>query len=209
VLGQATSGGLVTKKTAAGRARSAAVEARATRLLEGEDPSTTYPEDAAQWIRVYEELIGFKDRMLARMNEDIRGISRVARAELKSQDVQEFEIQRGGYQVRMVYWQRRQLELRGIDLDPETRVLRSNGHRAVLTKRQYQLLAVLIAYPGRHFKASQLAQAAWESDKLSAEQVRNYLVQLRQVLVEVGVPCRIVSQARLGYTLEFEGAGRG
>ena len=200
-------GGPVTKKLKADqeRARSAAIAARAARLLEGEDPTTPYPEDATQWIRVYEELLGFKDRMLVRMNDHIRTVSKAAQAELKSQDVEEFEIQRAGYQVRMDFWQRRQLELRGIDLDAETRVLRSNGNRAVLTKRQYQLLTVLLKQPGRHLKAAQLARAAWDSDALSAEQVRSYIVQLRQILAEVGLPYRIVSQPRLGYTLELDG----
>ena len=192
------------KASARSAARSAAIDARAARLLEGEDPTTPYPEDATQWIRVYEELIGFKDRMLTRMNDDIRGVSKAAQAELRSQDVDEFEIQRAGYQVRMDFWQQRQRELRGIDLDPDTRLLRSNGNRAVLTKRQFQLLTVLLENPGRHLKAAQLARAAWGSDELSAEQVRSYLVQLRQIFSEVGLPCRIVSEPRQGYTLEFD-----
>jgi two-component SAPR family response regulator len=196
----------VTKKKSAARAAidQAAVQKRASRLLEGEDPATTFPEDAAQWIRVYQELIGFKDRMLVRMKEDIRTVSKPAQKELRNEDVSEFEIQRGGYMKRMEFWQARQRELRGIDLDSDTRMLRHNGGRAVLTRRQFQLLSLLLSHPGQSFKAKQIARDAWKREDLSAEQVRSYLVQLRRVFTELGLNCQIVSNPRQGYSLVFE-----
>ena len=194
------------KSPSTGARRTAAAEIKSNRLLEGEDPSTEYPEDAVQWIRVYEELITFKERMLVRMYEELRAVSKAARQELNDQDVSRFEAQRDGYIIRREFWQERRRELRGIDLDPDTRALRHNGSRTILTRRQYQLFALLLDNPGRPYKAKELATAAWKRPDLSAEQVRSYVVQLRQILLDLGLPCRIVSQPRQGYVLDFEEA---
>lgn len=34
------------------------------RLLDGEDPKSTDPEDAEHWVQVYGELLGFKDNLV-------------------------------------------------------------------------------------------------------------------------------------------------
>ena len=39
------------------------------RLLEGEDPSTTYLDDATHWVTVYSELLGGQARPRRRVGE--------------------------------------------------------------------------------------------------------------------------------------------
>ena len=79
-------------------------------LMQGEDPLSTNPSDARTWIRVYEQLIDFKFRLLGQINQELermpQGLHPVVRDDLAI--IQE---QLGRYQTRVEFWYVRQVEL--------------------------------------------------------------------------------------------------
>jgi hypothetical protein len=46
--------------------------AQTDRLLEGENPSTMFKQDARHWIAVYRQMIAFKDQLLTRIRNHVR-----------------------------------------------------------------------------------------------------------------------------------------
>ena len=78
-------------------------ESNGDRLLAGEDPSTIRPRDAEHWVRVYAEMIGFKNRLLTRVNEGLESVSLEARNELQ-EDVDLIEAQLERYERRLRFW---------------------------------------------------------------------------------------------------------
>ena len=85
-----------------------AVDQRA--LLPGEDPSSTYLEDAVHWIRVYEELIGFKDAMLDRADLEAGDLTAEATADINV-DRRLLRAQAARYRARYAFWMERVAEL--------------------------------------------------------------------------------------------------
>jgi hypothetical protein len=82
------------------------------RLLPGEDPTSPYPDDADKWIEVYEELLGFKRRLLGVAEETLESMKdKPARREVVDTDriVLEAEVRR--FQRRLAFWKKRRLEL--------------------------------------------------------------------------------------------------
>lgn len=80
--------------------------ADSTRLLHGEDPSSTDPDDVAHWITVYAELVDFKDVALRLAAERrVSGLPEVDR-ELGEIDVPLLSREREHYLERLAYWQR-------------------------------------------------------------------------------------------------------
>lgn len=78
--------------------------------LPGEDPTSTYLDDAIHWINVYSELLGVKAALLDRADEAIEGASPEAAHEVGF-DRDFLEAQARRYAVRLHYWRRRAREL--------------------------------------------------------------------------------------------------
>ena len=82
------------------------------RLLDGEDPGTSYVEDAAHWITVYSELVLFKERLVDTASEALRNMTEAhARDEVSKTDLMVLTAERDRLKRRLDYWKERQREL--------------------------------------------------------------------------------------------------
>jgi hypothetical protein len=82
------------------------------RLLPGEDPASPYADDAQKWVEVYDELLRFKNRLLAVAEETLSELhDKPARKEVVETDriVLRAEVDR--FHKRLSFWQRRLSEL--------------------------------------------------------------------------------------------------
>jgi DNA-binding response OmpR family regulator len=172
-------------------------------LLEGEDPNTTHAEDARHCIRLYTELISFKQELLSRAERALDGLSAEAKKELAATDVPVLEAQLARYESRLEFWYRRAWELEGIDLDRDQLEVHYRGRSLELTRREYQLLACLMRHPYQYLSARRLVHMAW-GEQLADEQLRVYVVRLRRKLQDLELPARLVNRPRKGYSLVFD-----
>lgn len=175
---------------------------RAPTPLPGEDIETAHWEDARHWLAIYADLLNFKHTILDRVREELPRLHPVARAAAVV-DLEIIEDQMQAYQVRVDLWYARVWDLRGLWLDPDSRVLRHAGNQATLTKREYQLLTFLIDQPHRFFTTEQIVARAWADNALFPEQARNYIARLRKILANLDVPADIINRPRRGYSLLF------
>ena len=86
-------------------------EADEGRLLEGEDPATTDPETAAHWLKVYAELLGFKDRLVKEAENETEALSESSQEEAL-RDLSLLDEEKRRLANRYVYWRDRLTELR-------------------------------------------------------------------------------------------------
>ena len=77
------------------------------RLLPGEDPATPYPEDAQHWAAVYEELVAFKQHLLAQLQAKQDEVTPPAAAELHKDEV-DFQAELERLRLHLRYWEERQ-----------------------------------------------------------------------------------------------------
>ena len=173
-------------------------------LLAGEDPDTQYAADAAHWMNIYRELIAFHEGLLARHHnhgdgmDDGRPLQAMTFDPLATRTVLE------NYRNRLDFWYDRHWHVQGLAVDPKTFIASHRERQVHLTRREYQLLSHLLAFPGETFAASILAQRAWTGARLSTDQVRIYVARLRRRLADLDLPCQIVSVPRRGYSLVCE-----
>jgi len=175
---------------------------RPSTALEGEDITTSHWEDARHWMSIYDDLLRFKRGLLARVARDLPTLSPVAQ-NAAATDLRIIEDQLEGYQARLDLWYRRVWELKGLWLDPESRMVRHQGSEAHLTKREFQLIQFLLDHPHRFFSVDQIKDRAWAEPALFPEEVRNYVRRLRKILAELQIPCDIVNRPQKGYSLVF------
>ena len=174
----------------------------ASRPLEGEHIETTHWEDARHWMSIYADLIEFKRGILDRVRRDITRLPPVAQRAAEA-DVKIIETQMDGYHKRLDLWYLRVWDLHGLRLDPEGRLIRYQRREARLTVREFQLLQFLLDHPHRYFTVTQILGQAWAEPALFPEEVRNYVLRLRKILVSLEIPCDLVNRPRRGYSLEF------
>ncbi|HEV3233953.1 MAG TPA: winged helix-turn-helix domain-containing protein [Candidatus Dormibacteraeota bacterium] len=177
-------------------------ERRPSVPLEGEDLKTEHWEDARHWLSVYADLLQFKRGLLKRVERDIQKLPEPAQ-QAAATDLAIIENQMEGYLERIELWYQRVWDLQGLWIDPEGRVLRHQGREAVLTRREYQLLAFLLKHPHRYFSAAQILAQAWADPALYPEEVRNYVQRLRKILKRLDVPCQVLNRPGQGYALVF------
>ena len=177
------------------------------RLLEGEDPESMRPQDTRHWISVYREMIAFKDDLLKRVIGRLEHVSAAAKSDL-SDDVTLIQGQLDRYQRRMDFWVERQLELEDLTIDPAARTITYHDTSITLTKREFQVLAVLMSRPDKYFSAEQLLVEAWHDGRLPEESMRTYISRLRKKLKELGNGAEVVNKSRKGYALVFENTPR-
>jgi DNA-binding response OmpR family regulator len=170
--------------------------------LEGEDLSTTHWEDARHWMSIYDDLIRFKRGLLARIDRDLSTLTPVARR-AAAEDVGFIEEQMDAYQARLDLWYRRIWELKGLWLDPDTKLVQHQGREVHLTNREFQLLQFLLDHPNRFFTADSIKDRAWAEPALFPEEVRNYVRRLRTILAALEIPCDLINRPRKGYALVF------
>ena len=78
--------------------------------LPGEDPTSPYVEDAIHWIRVYDELLMFKQRLIQHIDEELQVASPIVARE-GGVDRGLLVAQAGRYEMRLAFWRRRAHEL--------------------------------------------------------------------------------------------------
>ena len=152
-------------------------------------------------MAIYTELLGFKDSLIARSMADVTRLSSAAQAELGRGDLRALNAQRERWRARLEFWYERYWDLHGLEMDEDTHEVRYRGHSRLLTGREFQLLAYLVANPGRQLPARQLIEQAWRDSRLSAEQMRLYISRLRRHLKELELPCVLANHPRRGYSL--------
>ena len=175
---------------------------RHSKPLAGENIDTPRWEDARHWMSIYVDLLEFKRGILERVHHDITLLPPIAQVAATA-DVRIIEAQMLGYERRLELWNSRVLELKGLWLDPESRILKHKGREAVLTRREFQLLKFLLDHPHRYFSTSQILSQAWSDPALLPEEVRNYVRRLRLVLSAVDAPVDLINKPRRGYSLFF------
>ena len=172
--------------------------------LEGEDIATVHWEDARHWIGIYSDLIGFKLRLLERIERDLVNLPEAARV-AASRDLDIIRSQMAGYEARLDLWYRRVWDLQGLWVDPEGNMVRYQEKEAALTRREAQLLTFLLAHPHRSFTAAQIMGQAWGDPALFPEEVRNYVHRIRRILRELRIPCQLINRPKHGYSIVFKG----
>jgi len=173
--------------------------------LEGEDIETEHWEDARHWMSIYDDLIRFKLGLLERVKRDLPKLHPVAQ-KAAGVDVVYIEAQMAGYYERLDLWYQRVWKLHGLWLDPDGRVLRHKGKEAVLTNREFELLQFLLDHPHRFYSASQITGYAWSDSALFPEEVRNYVLRIRKILLRLDIPCDLINRPGRGYSLTFRNA---
>lgn len=173
------------------------------RLLEGEDPNSLRPQDTRHWISVYREMIAFKDDLLERVSGDLVRVSPAAKTDLND-DVKLIEAQLRRYRRRLNYWVERQLELEEIVVEAKTRTVTYRDNPITMTKREFQILAMLMSRPDKYFSAEQLLVEAWNDDSLPEESLRTYISRVRKKLKELNAGAQVVNKSRKGYALIFK-----
>jgi DNA-binding response OmpR family regulator len=170
--------------------------------LEGEHIETSHWEDARHWISIYADLLEFKRGILDRIRRDLAKLPMVAQRSA-AVDVKIIQGQMEGYQKRIELWYKRVWDLHGLWLDPDGRIIRYRGREATLTLREFQLLQFLLNHPHRYFTATQILAEAWAEPALFPEEVRNYVMRIRKILVALEIPCDLINRLGRGYALEF------
>ncbi len=173
------------------------------RLLEGENPKTLFPQDARHWIAVYREMIGFKEQLLGRINDEILRLPRAARSDVAENDIALIENQLERYKRRIEYWYARQWDLEGLHVDPETGVITFREQSVRLTKREHELLLMLVSRSPEYITPRQLLVQAWHDSRLPEETLRTYIVRLRAKVRQLGMQAEIVNRPRRGYAIVF------
>jgi DNA-binding response OmpR family regulator len=96
------------------------------------------------------------------------------------------------------------LEVRGLLLDRRARRLAVAGSEVSLTRQEWDLLVILLAYPNRYLSAREIIRLGWHAGDRAPEQVRTYVHRLRDKLKALKPPCQLESRHGLGYCLSFE-----
>ena len=174
------------------------------RLLEGEDPRTVFPQDARHWIAVYRELIGFKEDLLGRLRTLLAGLPAAARNGHMDKDIDVLEEQQERYRRRLEFWYARQWQLEGLQVDDESRTVTYRGTSVSLTRREYQLLALLVTRSPNFITPNQLLVQAWHDARLPEESLRTYIGRVRAKLGKLGLAAEIQNRPRRGYAMIFK-----
>lgn len=94
----------------------------------------------------------------------------------------------------------------GVDVDLTRRLVTRNGSPVKLSKKEYELLRVLVSHPGKVMTHQQLLREIWgEAYVEETQYLRVYIGQLRQKLeADPSRPHMIVTEPGVGYRLQTE-----
>jgi hypothetical protein len=87
--------------------------ADADRLLEGEDPQTTYLEDAAHWVTVYSELLAVKRDLVGVSENRLPDLTEEASQEVATTDLVVLDAEMRRFSHRLAFWRERCVVLGG------------------------------------------------------------------------------------------------
>jgi DNA-binding response OmpR family regulator len=140
---------------------------------------------------------------LKRVVGNLELVSPAARIDL-TDDVKLIQSQLDRYTRRMDFWVVRQMELEDLVIDVDTRTITYQDNSITLTKREFQLLSVLLGRPDKYFSAEALLVEAWHDDRLPEESMRTYISRVRKKLKMLGNGAEVVNKSRKGYALVFD-----
>ncbi len=83
------------------------------RLLEGEDPKTTYLDDATHWVTVYSELLAVKRDLVGVVESRLPDMPDEARREVATSDLVVLDAEMKRFSERVEFWRERCVELGG------------------------------------------------------------------------------------------------
>ena len=86
-----------------------------------------------------------------------------------------------------------------LELELDARRCSAGGREVELTRREFELLAALLSYPGRIHTRLQLLELVWGTDSISPKTVDVHVAALRRKL---GSAISIVTLRGLGYRLD-------
>ena len=95
------------------------------------------------------------------------------------------------------------MELEDLVVDSKARTITYRDNTISLTRREFQVLAVLMNRPDRYYSAGQLLVEAWHDGRLPEESMRTYISRVRKKLKELGNGAEVVNKSRKGYALVF------
>lgn len=88
--------------------RAADAAADPERVLPHEDVATTKPAEARRWVRIYAELVSFKNRLLQTAHKQLGDVTEdAARREAEDTDVVLLEAEHRRLSRRLQFWKRR------------------------------------------------------------------------------------------------------
>lgn len=73
-----------------------------------------------------------------------------------------------------------QLIVGGLVLDQETKEVFVNGHSVRLTKKEFQILELLMSYPGKVYSAEEIYESIWEETAINTETIMVHVRRLRE-----------------------------
>lgn len=176
------------------------------RLLEGEDPDTLYARDVRHWIAVYREMIGFKEDLLRRVEDQLERLPRAARDDVMENDIGLLAEQLERYRRRLEFWYGRQWQLEGLEIDYDQRTVTYRDRAINLTKRELQLFVLLVSRSPNFVAPNRLLVEAWHDGQLPEETLRTYVARLRAKLASLGATAHIKNRPRQGYAIVFSEA---
>lgn len=176
-------------------------------LFESEDRAAASADVARRWLSVYGELTAATESLVRASEEGAAQLEQPARAEFEEAQVRPLDARLVRLRQGLEHWRRRHAELVHLEFDLAASDVAHGGRTVRMTRRERQLLHILLAHPGRWFTASALMVQAWHSSYLAEEQLRTYIVRLRRKLDDLGAPCQVVSQRGRGYALQFSEGG--
>lgn len=68
----------------------------------------------------------------------------------------------------------------GLELDIHSKELRVNGNTVRLTAKEYQIMELLMAHPGRVFSAEEIYETVWQEEAIFTETVMVHIRKLRE-----------------------------
>jgi len=180
--------------------------ATSDRLLEGEDPETAFASDVRHWIAVYREMIGFNEELLGRLGDQVKRLPRSARDGAVDSDVSLIAGQLDRYRLRLGFWYERQWQLEGLEIDHDARTVAYRDHVVAFTRREFQLLVLLVSRSPNFVSPNRLLVEAWHDGQLPEETLRTYIARVRAKLASLGAAVVIKNQPRRGYAIIFSEA---
>lgn len=148
-------------------------------------------------------MIDFKEGLLRRIRTFMSGLPPAARQGVMESDVSMLEDQLQRYIRRLEFWYGRQWHLEGLQIDDESRTVTYRDKSVNLTKREHQLLMLLLTRSPSFVTPNQLLVQAWHDARLPEETLRTYIGRVRTKLHSLGVDAEIQNRPRHGYALVF------
>ncbi|HET7877029.1 MAG TPA: winged helix-turn-helix domain-containing protein [Methylomirabilota bacterium] len=178
-------------------------------MFESETIGAEDPALARRWLAIYGDLLSVTESSLHSLASSVAQLSPEARHHVEVTRMLPLEARIAGLRRRQQYWQRRHLQLVRLEIDQVSGWVSYGGRQTRMSQRERELLGFLLQRPGRFFTSAALLARAWHASYLSEEQLRSYVVRLRQKLRYLSVSCELVNRRGEGYALVFHEAGHG